>query len=49
MVKLFFDKAAVHLEPHLIDTYRGRLSREEKVKKVEGILGLIKPCIRFVF
>ena len=47
MVKLFYDKAATLLEPHLIDTYPGRISREEKAKRVTGILNLIKPCIRY--
>lgn len=46
MVKLFYDKAAAKLEPHLIDTMKGRISREEKEKKVKGIMKVVKPCKR---
>lgn len=48
MVELFFDKAANLLEPHLVDTMKGRISREEKEKKVRGILRMVKPVNRWV-
>ncbi|KAI0239131.1 Glutamate dehydrogenase 1, mitochondrial [Lamellibrachia satsuma] len=46
MVSLFYEKAMKHLEPNLVKTIRGRISTEEKEKKVRGILSIIKPCNR---
>ncbi|KAK2174181.1 hypothetical protein NP493_819g01029 [Ridgeia piscesae] len=46
MVSLFYEKAVKHLEPNLVKTIRGRISMEEKEKKVRGILSIIKPCNR---
>jgi glutamate dehydrogenase (NAD(P)+) len=48
MVQLFYDKAAKLLEPHLVDTMKGRISREEKQTKVRGILKMVKPCNRII-
>jgi len=46
MVELFFDEAASHLEPVLIKEMKGRMSVEDKEKRVQGILRMIKPCHR---
>ena len=44
MVEMFFDKAAVHLEPVLVDHLKDRSSLEEKHQRVKGIMTMIKPC-----
>ena len=46
MVELFYDKAVGLLRPRLPAQMSGRISLEEKEKKVNGILGIIKPCNR---
>lgn len=46
MTELFFDKATQLLEPTLVDEMKGRMSREDKVKRVQGLLRMIKPCHR---
>ncbi len=43
MVEMFFDKAAGLVEPKLVEEL-GRGSLEDRTKRVEGILRLIKPC-----
>ncbi|OWF49839.1 glutamate dehydrogenase, mitochondrial-like [Mizuhopecten yessoensis] len=43
-VDRFFDKAADLVEDKLADTMKGRLTMEEKKRKVRGILKMIKPC-----
>ena len=45
MVELFFDKSVALLEGKLIEeTQMGRITLEEKKKRVQGILKMIKPC-----
>ena len=45
MVELFFDKSVALLEGKLIEeTQMGRITLEEKKKRVKGILKMIKPC-----
>lgn len=51
MVELYFDKAASLLEPALVkqdERFATGISMEDKVKKVKGILGIIKPCNRII-
>ena len=44
-VELFFDKSVALLETKLIEeSQMGRISLEEKKKRVLGILKMIKPC-----
>ncbi|XP_050394304.1 glutamate dehydrogenase, mitochondrial [Patella vulgata] len=43
MVELFFDKAAAHIEDRLLQEIKGKGTLEEKKKKVQGILRIIKP------
>lgn len=47
-VDKFFDKAATLVEDKLVDNMRGRMSKEDKRKKVKGILKIIKPCNHMV-
>ena len=44
MVEMFFDRAAAYVEPVLIDSLSDRSSADEKLKRVQGILKMIKPC-----
>ena len=45
MVEMYFDKAVQLLETKLIEeSQMGRISLEEKRKRVHGILKMIKPC-----
>ena len=45
MVEMFFDKSVGLLENKLIEeSQMGRISLEEKKKRVHGILKMIKPC-----
>jgi len=46
MVEYFFHKSCVLIEDDLIDKYmsNSRAPREEKIKKVHGILDIIEPC-----
>ena len=44
MVELFFDRAVELVKDKLVDDMKGKLSREEKVKKVNGLLRCIRPC-----
>ena len=45
MVEKFFDKAASYLEDRLVEEVKGKnLSMDEKRKRVQGILKIIKPC-----
>lgn len=46
MVELYYDNAASLLEPMLVKEDRSRITPEEKEKKVQGILRMIKPCNR---
>ncbi|ESN91377.1 hypothetical protein HELRODRAFT_165406 [Helobdella robusta] len=52
MVELYFDRASNLLEPALIKQSLSSAmpgsSNEDKVKKVKGILGIIKPCNRVI-
>lgn len=45
-VEKFYDRAVELLEPNLIKGLKGRMTQEEKEKRVRGILALIKPCNR---
>ncbi|CAH1793337.1 unnamed protein product [Owenia fusiformis] len=44
MVEAFFDRAANLVEDKLVEEMKARIPPEEKRKKVQGILKLIKPC-----
>ncbi|XP_041362670.1 glutamate dehydrogenase, mitochondrial-like isoform X1 [Gigantopelta aegis] len=45
MVEKFFDKAAGYLEDRLVEEVKGKnLTIEDKRKRVQGILRIIKPC-----
>lgn len=44
MVEYFFHRGCQIAEDRLIDDMKGRLSIEEKKKKVRGILMLMQPC-----
>ncbi|KAK2154321.1 hypothetical protein LSH36_271g06025 [Paralvinella palmiformis] len=46
MTELFYDKATKLLEPTLVDELKGRMPREDKMKRVHGLLQMIKPCHR---
>lgn len=44
-VELFFDKASTILKPRLVKMVKGKnLTDEERLKKVEGVLKIVKPC-----
>lgn len=47
-VDKFFDKAAALVEDKLVDNMKGKISKEDKRKKVKGILKIIKPCNHMV-
>ena len=47
-VDKFFDKAASLVEDKLVDNMKGKISKEDKRKKVRGILKIIKPCNHMV-
>lgn len=47
-VEKFYDRAAKMLEPALVDELKMRISHEEKVKRVRGILEMIRPCNRIL-
>lgn len=44
MVGMFFDRASGIIEGKLVDEMKGKMPVEEKRKRVEGILRIIKPC-----
>ena len=44
MVSLYADKASLLVEDHLVDYVKERVPLEDKQKRVEGILDMIKPC-----
>lgn len=44
MVEYFFHRGCQIAESRLIDDMKGKLSLEEKKKKVRGILMLMQPC-----
>ena len=44
MVETFVDRAAGMLEEKLVTELKERISDEEKLKRVQGILRMIKPC-----
>jgi glutamate dehydrogenase (NAD(P)+) len=44
MVEMFFDKAANLVEDKLVDELKDRSPEDEKRKRVQGILKMIKPC-----
>lgn len=44
MVELFFHRGWMMLEDKLVEEMKGKMSLEEKRKKVKGILGIIQPC-----
>ena len=44
MVEYFFHRGCQIAEDRLIDDMKGKLSMEEKKKKVKGILMLMQPC-----
>lgn len=44
MVEKFFDRAAVCVEENFAKEMKGKLSPEQKLAKVRGILRIIKPC-----
>ena len=43
-VELFFDRASAIVKDELVDQFRGKMTTEDKQKRVEGILNIIKPC-----
>lgn len=43
MVEYFFNRGAAIVEDHLVDTLKGRMSKDEKRHRVQGILKVIKP------
>ena len=45
-VEKFYDRAVELLEPNLVQTVKGRMTTEDKEKRVRGILNIIKPCNR---
>jgi len=45
-VEKFYDRAVEIVEPSLVDSIKSRISKEEKQKRVRGILKIIKPCNR---
>ncbi len=47
-VEKFFDRAADIVEPTLVEEMKGArgMSREDREKRVRGILSIIKPCTR---
>lgn len=47
-VDKFFDKAAILVEDKLVNNMKGKASKEDKRKKVRGILKIIKPCNHMV-
>jgi len=47
-VEKFYDRAVELLEPNLVENLKGRLTQEEKEKRVRGILAIIKPCNRIL-
>ena len=47
-VDYFFDKAAALVEDKLADEIPGKISKEEKMRKVRGILKVIKPVNHLV-
>ena len=44
MVEYFFHRGCQLVEPHLVDTMKSRASRDDKAKKVRGILQMMEPC-----
>ena len=44
MVEKFFDRAAVCVEENFAKEMKGKLTPEQKLAKVRGILRIIKPC-----
>ncbi len=44
MVEMFFDRAANLVEDKLVEEMKDKLSVEDKRKRVQGILRMIKPC-----
>lgn len=44
MVQLYFERAAQLVEPDLVKEVKGRISPEDKEKRVKGIIDMIKPC-----
>ena len=44
MVEYFFHRGCQLVEPHLVDTMRSRAPRDDKAKKVRGILQMMEPC-----
>lgn len=44
MVELFFHRGWQILEDKLVEEMKGKMSVEEKRKKVKGILAIIQPC-----
>ena len=43
-VSKFYDKAAGLVERRLADSLTGRMTPDERLSVVRGILGIIKPC-----
>lgn len=48
MVELYYDKAASLLEPTLAKELKSRETEDQKIKRVNGILNMIKPCNRVI-
>ncbi|XP_006820015.1 glutamate dehydrogenase 1, mitochondrial-like [Saccoglossus kowalevskii] len=44
MVEEYYDKGVALVADVLVEEYPAKIPREEKVKRVNGILSLIKPC-----
>ena len=44
MVGMYFERAAKLVQPDLINLVKVRITPEEKEKRVQGILDMIKPC-----
>lgn len=49
MVDANYNRAAQLLTPDLVQNMKGRMSTEEKEKRMRGILGIIKPCNRLLY
>ena len=44
MVQTYFQRAANIVEDDLVNEVKGRISHEDKIKRVKGIIDMIKPC-----
>lgn len=44
MVQLYVNKASKIVQPELVKDVKGRISHEDKVKRVKGIMDMMLPC-----